>query len=71
MTGNEYVQKILQDLVSEDQLSNTAYNGAFLAAALSIIQEIESPMKEDALVRLAMLERQVQCTDPLCDRKVA
>jgi hypothetical protein len=33
-----------------------ASQGAFLAAALEIVREIESPMKEETLVRLAVLE---------------
>jgi hypothetical protein len=30
--------------------------GAFLAAALEVVREIDSPMKEETLVRLAVLE---------------
>ena len=71
MTGEEYVQRVLEELVSEKELSTTSYNGAFLTAALSIIREVESPIKEDALVRLAVLERQVSRKEHLCGRKVA
>jgi hypothetical protein len=71
MKANEYVKKLLEDLVSTEQLSTTSYNGAFLTAALSIIREVESPMKEDALVRLAVLEQQVKRKEYLCGRKVA
>jgi hypothetical protein len=30
--------------------------GAFLAAAIEIVRELDSPLKEETLVRLAMLE---------------
>jgi hypothetical protein len=54
--GSDYISRVLSNLTSGEQLHNTSYKGAFLAAALAIIKDVESPMKESALVSLAALE---------------
>jgi hypothetical protein len=46
----------LGNITADDQIGNTAYKGAFLAAALAIIRDVDSPFKERALVSLAALE---------------
>lgn len=55
MKGGEYIVSILEQLVSEEFIAQTHYQGAFCAAALSIISEVESPLKEQALVSLVAL----------------
>lgn len=54
--GQEYIATVLERLSSDEQRAKTSYAGAFLTAALAVIEEIESPLKEEALVRLAVLE---------------
>jgi hypothetical protein len=53
--GSEYITRVLQQVISEDRSNQTCRQGAFLTAALSIISEVESPLKEQALVSLASL----------------
>jgi hypothetical protein len=56
MKAKEYVEEVIADLISEKKKGATAMRAAFLGAALEIIQHVESPLKEQALVTLATLE---------------
>lgn len=56
MKSREYVDKILKELLSQERGTGTSLRGAFLGAALEIVREIDSPLKEEALVTLATLE---------------
>jgi hypothetical protein len=71
MNAAQYLARVLSDLSSEEQIQKTSYNGAFLTAALAIIEEVESPMKEQALVQLAVLERGFRRKQALCGRRAA
>lgn len=57
MRGSEYIRGVFGDLMQErsDRVAG-CFQGAFLAAALEILRELESPLKEETLVRLAVLE---------------
>jgi len=56
MKSREYIEKIVDELTSQECMSSTSLRGAFLGAALEIIREVGSPLKEEALVTLATLE---------------
>ena len=71
MNAAEYVSRVLSQLSSDEQIEKTSYNGAFLTAALAIIEEVESPMKEQALVQLAVLERDSRYKQAMCGRRAA
>lgn len=70
-SGREYIAAVLERLSSDEQKAQTSYTGAFLTAALSVIEEVESPLKEEALVRLAVLELKSRSKDLLCGRRAA
>lgn len=53
--GSEYITRVIEQVISEERAGQSLHQGAFLAAALSIISEVESPLKERALVSLASL----------------
>jgi hypothetical protein len=53
--GSEYISRVLEQVMSEEQARLPYRQGAFLAAALSIMGEVQSPQKESALVSLAAL----------------
>lgn len=53
--SSEYIARVLEQVISDEQSYQTYRQGAFLTAALSIISEVESPLKERALVSLAVL----------------
>jgi hypothetical protein len=53
--GSEYIARVIEQLASEDHQAQARYQGAFLEAALSIVNVIESPLRERALVSLAAL----------------
>jgi len=56
MRGREYIRSVYRD-ITRKQLHESGYpQGAFLAAALEILHQLESPLKEETLVRLAVLE---------------
>lgn len=54
--GSDYISRVLSNITAEDQVGNTSYKGAFVAAALAILREVDSPIKERALVSLAALQ---------------
>jgi hypothetical protein len=54
--GSDYISRVLSNITAEDQIGNTSYKGAFVAAALAILREVDSPIKERALVSLAALQ---------------
>jgi len=56
MNAREYVEKIVAELMSRERRGGTASRGEFLGAALQIIRDVDSPLKEEALVTLATLE---------------
>jgi hypothetical protein len=56
MQARDYIRGVYKEIM-RDQPHRQGYpQGAFLAAALEIIQEVRSPVKEETLVRLAVLE---------------
>lgn len=71
MNAKEYVEKIMCELTSTRRRNATAMQGAFLGAALEIIREVESPLKEEALVTLATLELQSSRRNSSQPRKIA
>jgi hypothetical protein len=71
MNAKDYVEKIMAELTSPKRKNATAMRGAFLGAALQIIREVESPLKEEALVTLATLEFHTARRDSLPRRKIA
>jgi hypothetical protein len=71
MKAAEYISRVIAELASDAHMEKTSYDGAFLTAALDIIREVESPMKEDALVQLAIIEKSFRARQALCGRQVA
>lgn len=55
MTGSEYILRVIDDIKATKQDRPNTSQGAFLRAALSILAEVDSPMKEQAFVQLATL----------------
>lgn len=53
MKGSEYIARVVEDIKATEYDRQNVSQGAFLRAALSIIEEVESPMKEQAFVQLA------------------
>jgi uncharacterized membrane protein YqjE len=56
MQAREYIRSVYREIMREQPHRQVYPQGAFLAAALEIIQEVRSPVKEETLVRLAVLE---------------
>ena len=56
MQAREYIRSVYQQIMREQSYRQGSPQGAFLAAALEIIQEVRSPVKEETLVRLVVLE---------------
>ena len=56
MKGSQYIREVFHDLTRDGSSQSELSKGFFLAAALEVMREIESPLKEEALVRLAVLE---------------
>ncbi len=62
MQGIDYVRGIFGEVIQEIQRGHGSQHGAFLTAALEVIRELQSPQKEDTLVRLAVLELEEERT---------
>lgn len=56
MNAREYITHVYEQLVAPESIEASAFRGAFLRAALSVISDVQSPMKEETLVGLAILE---------------
>ena len=56
MQAREYIRSVYKDLMRQQPHGRGALQGAFLAAAIEVVRELDSPLKEETLVRLAMLE---------------
>ena len=56
MQAREYIRGVYRDITRQQSKGLTYPQGAFLAAALEIVEELDSPLKEETLVRLAILE---------------
>ncbi|MFN4894950.1 MAG: hypothetical protein ACK5GN_03365 [Pseudomonadota bacterium] len=57
--GSEYITSVLKQVMSDEATLHLNYQGAFLAAALSLVRDVESPLKERALVSLASVSSNV------------
>jgi len=56
MKGSEYISKVYEQLLAPGSVEESHYAGAFLHAALAVIEVVDSPLKEQTLVDLALLE---------------
>jgi hypothetical protein len=56
MRGSEYIRGVFGEVIQERSDRGMYPQGAFLAAALEIMRELDSPLKEETLVRLVVLE---------------
>jgi hypothetical protein len=56
MKGSEYICKVYEQLLAPDSVDQAHYAGAFLHAALAVIEVVDSPLKEQTLVDLALIE---------------
>jgi hypothetical protein len=56
MNGREYITHVYEQLVSPESIEASTLRGAFLRAALSVVHEVATPLKEETLVSLAVLE---------------
>lgn len=55
--SKDYITGVLNQINAGVGNDSLVLEGAFLAAALAIIDQVESPMREEAFVRLATLAR--------------
>ncbi len=55
MNSREYIQKIFLEIVSAPNYGLSDYEDAFVRAALEVTREVESPHKEEAIVRLVAM----------------
>lgn len=57
MNSREYIQKIFLEIVSAPNYGLSEYEDAFVRAALEVSREVESPLKEEAIVRMVLMQR--------------
>jgi hypothetical protein len=55
MTSKEYINSVVRQLSSVEHAEQSAYDGAFLRAMLAVVKDVGSPLKEQAVVKLALL----------------
>ncbi len=68
MKGKEYIRNIFRD-AHFAQAAETAQDGAFLIAALELLKETESPLREEAFTKIAL--RGVRRRDSRGERRAA
>lgn len=54
--ARDYIRSVYRELMRNQPPGSEYPQGAFLTAALEIMRELESPVKEETLARLAVLE---------------
>jgi len=55
MKGGDYVQMLVEQFADGSLRDSGAARAAFISAALAIAEVVESPAKEEAIARLAVL----------------
>ncbi len=55
MKSDEYIRGVIDSIYQDRLKEPLVLQGAFFPAAQAIIEQVESPMKEEAFVRLATL----------------
>jgi hypothetical protein len=56
MTGREYIQEVFRELRQSAARDSRHRSEIFMMAALDVLRELDSPLKEETLVRLVILE---------------
>lgn len=60
MNSREYIQGIFLEIVSAPNYGLSEWQDAFVRAALEVSREVESPLKEEAIVRLVAMQVQAE-----------
>jgi|688.fasta_scaffold2636680_1 hypothetical protein len=55
MTSKEYISSVVRQLSSVEHAEQSACDGAFLRAMLAVVKDVGSPLKEQTIVKLALL----------------
>jgi hypothetical protein len=56
MNGQQYIRDVFKSTLNTARETPQLPDGAFLATAIEMLKEVESPLKEETLVRLALLQ---------------
>ena len=56
MNSREYISKIFAEIVTAENYGLSPLEDAFVRAALEVAREVESPLKEQAIVRLVAMQ---------------
>jgi hypothetical protein len=56
MTAREYIQEVFKDMRKPAARDGRHRGEIFMMAALDVLRELDSPLKEETLVRLVILE---------------
>jgi hypothetical protein len=56
MRGREYIRKVFREMCYAQESGASIEGDRYADAALEVIQELESPTKEEVLVQLVALE---------------
>ena len=55
MTSKEYISSVVRQLSSIEHTEQSSFDGAFLRAMLAVVKDVGSPLKEQTVVKLALL----------------
>jgi hypothetical protein len=56
MTGRDYIRDVFKDLSRSNGRVKRRRHEFFMLAALDVLKELDSPIKEETLVRLVIME---------------
>ena len=56
MNSREYILQVFSELISAENYGLSGNDDAFIRAALEVAREVESPHKEEAIVRLVAMQ---------------
>ncbi len=55
MQGSEYIRKVFSEIAMAKNFGLSPYEDAFVRAVLEVSRDVESPLKEEAIVRLVAM----------------
>ena len=68
MNSREYILQVFSEIISAENYGLSDREDAFIRAALEVAREVESPHKEEAIVRLVALRARGRSAHAAPDR---
>jgi hypothetical protein len=65
MKGQQYIREVFKEALSSTRAEPHLLDGSFLMAALELLKEVDSPLREEAFAKLALHESGCCSQEPI------